>query len=196
MQNSTNKGVSKSNNLDDDEEFHNDDYSDEDKQSKFSDNKERNKFKKQITGKSGKADVHIPPLNDSSDDTEGDSDLSLGYNNEKNFTLKEFYDYDDFPESTGSAILPWTEFTRDFMSLDIAMTPAVKQYCEDTPDSWIDLRPYMIENPEKCTRYDFLPKVLARFRHMHLRHLCVTNPTNGQLEGVITRQDIFLWMPM
>jgi len=46
MQNSTNKGVSKSNNLDDDEEFHNDDYSDEDKQSKFSDNKERNKFKK------------------------------------------------------------------------------------------------------------------------------------------------------
>ena len=78
MQNSTNKGVSKSNNIDDDDEFHNDDYSDEDKQSKFSDNKERNKFKKQMTGKSGKGAVIIPPLNDSSSDvsdTQGDSDL-------------------------------------------------------------------------------------------------------------------------
>ena len=195
MQNSTNKGVSKSNKDDDDEEYQNEDYSDEDKQSKFSDNKERNKFKKQMTGTSGKPAVNIPSMvNSSSDvsDTEGDS----FYITEKEFTLKEFYDYDNFPESTGSAVLPWTDFTRDFMSLDIAMTPAVKQYCENTPDSWIDMRPYMIENPEKCTRYDFLPKVLARFRHMHLRHLCVTDPTDGTLEGVITRQDIFLWMPL
>ena len=120
----------------------------------------------------------------------------MGYNKEKLFTLKDFYDYEFFPESTGAAILPWTDFTRDFMSLDIAMTPATKQICEDHLDMLIDLRPYMIENPEKCTRYDFLPKILARFRHMHLRHLCVTNPTDGTLEGVITRQDIFLWMPM
>ena len=125
-----------------------------------------------------------------------DSNLSLGYDNVKPFTLKDFYDYEEFPESTGSAVLPWTNFTRDFMSLDIAMTPDIKQYCENNLDNMIDMRPYMIENPEKCTRYDFLPKVLARFRHMHLRHLCVTDPTDGTLEGVITRQDIFLWMPL
>jgi hypothetical protein len=50
MNNSNNRGaVNKSNHLDDDDEFHNDDYSDEDKVSKVSDNKERNKFKKSIT---------------------------------------------------------------------------------------------------------------------------------------------------
>ena len=67
------------------------------------------------------------------------------------------------------------------------MTPKVKQTCEDHLDDVIDLRPYMIENPEKCTKYDFLPKILSHFRHMHLRHLCVVNPTNGLLDGVITR---------
>ena len=82
------------------------------------------------------------------------------------------------------------------MSLDLPMTPEIRQICEAHSDSMIDLRPYMIENPEKCQRYDFLPKVLARFRHMHLRHLCVVNPNDGSLDGVITRQDIFLWMPL
>ena len=89
--------------------------------------------------------------------------------------------------STGAAVLPWTDFTRDFLSLDITMTPDVKQICGDHEDHLIDLRPYMIENPERCAIYDFLPKILARFRHMHLRHLCVINPTNGLLQGVITR---------
>jgi hypothetical protein len=154
-----------------------------------------------MTAKSTKSSkpVNIPPminLSDDSNDTEGSSDVQLRYDDEKTFTLKEFYDYDSFPESTGSAVLPWTDFTRDFMSLDIAMTPEVKHLCENNMDGWVDLRPYMIENPEKCTRYDFLPKILARFRHMHLRHLCVTNPTDGTLEGMITRQDIFLWMPL
>jgi hypothetical protein len=82
------------------------------------------------------------------------------------------------------------------MSLDIAMSPEVKQICEDHLDHIIDLRPYMIENPEKCQKYDFLPKILARFRHLHLRHLCVINPINGELDGLITRQDIFNWMPL
>merc|ERR1712166_313256 len=103
----------------------------------------------------------IPNLVDSSDTSEtGDSDLSLGQTNEKPFTIRDFYDFESFPESTGAAVLPWTDFTRDFMSLDITMTPAVKQICEDHLESLIDLRPYMIENPEKCTRYDFLPKIL------------------------------------
>lgn len=80
MQVSINRGGAKSNNqIDDDDEFHNDDYSDEDKVSKAPSNKEAAKFKKQITGKSGKPNVDIPNLVDSSDTSEtGDSDLSLG----------------------------------------------------------------------------------------------------------------------
>lgn len=114
--------------LDDDDEFHNDDGSDEDKVSKVSNNKDRAKFKKQITQKSGKAaNVDIPNLVDSSETSEtGESDVSLGYENAKPFLLKDFYDFDSFPESTGAAVLPWTDFCRDFMSLDIAMTPAIK----------------------------------------------------------------------
>jgi hypothetical protein len=123
--------LNKSNHLDDDDEFHNDDYSDEDKVSKvskMSDNKERNKFKKSITQKTAKGPkVDIPNMVDSSQtsDTE-DSDMSLGYDNAIQFTLKDFYDYEIFPESTGAAVLPWTDFTRDFLSLDIAMTPPTK----------------------------------------------------------------------
>jgi hypothetical protein len=65
---SNNRGAAshanKSNNLDDDEEFHNDDNSDEDK---VSDNKERNKFKKSITQKTAKGrGVDIPNMVDSS----------------------------------------------------------------------------------------------------------------------------------
>ena len=132
----------------------------------------------------------------SEDQTEGTSECSLGYDTDKGFLLENFYDEDNFPKSTGAACLPWTDFTRDFMSLDLPMTPEIRQICEAHSDSMIDLRPYMIENPEKCQRYDFLPKVLASFRHMHLRHLCVVNPNDGSLDGVITRQDIFLWMPL
>jgi CBS domain-containing protein len=133
---------------------------------------------------------------DSRSTSEQSSEISLAYENRKPFSLKEFYDYDTFPKSTGAAVLPWTDFTRDFMSLDIKMTPTHQQICEDHLEHLIDLRPYMIENPEQVNRFDFLPKILSRFRHMHLRHMCVVNPNDGRLEGVITRQDIFLWMPL
>lgn len=76
------------------------------------------------------------------------------------------------------------------------MNQQIEDICSNHTDKLIDLRPYMIQNPETVNRYDFLPKILARFRHMHLRHLVVTNPANGNLEGMITRQDIFTWMPL
>ena len=44
--------------------------------------------------KSGRAPVNIPPMINSSDDsndTEGSSDVQLRYDDEKTFTLKEFY---------------------------------------------------------------------------------------------------------
>lgn len=51
----------------------------------------------------------------------------------------------------------------------------------------IDLRPYMIENVHKCTRFDYLPLILSSFRFHHVRHMVVVNPINNKLEGVITR---------
>merc|ERR1712166_1077708 len=99
-------------------------------------------------------------MNEDKSSSRSESEVSLSSEPKKQFKLNDFYDFESFPESTGAAVLPWTDFTRDFLSLDLTMTPAVKQICEDHLESLIDLRPYMIENPEKCTRYDFLPKIL------------------------------------
>ena len=60
----------------------------------------------------------------------------------------------------------------------------------------IDLRPYYIETPFLAQSTDRLQKVLDVFRHMHLRSLPVTNPGTGELEGIITRQDIFAYMSL
>jgi hypothetical protein len=77
--------------------------------------------------------------------------------------LKHFYDYDSFPESKGYAVLGWENFTRDFDGLDLTVTTEIREICEKHMDKLVDLRPYMIENPETCTKFDFLPKVLNRF---------------------------------
>ena len=110
---------------------------------------------------------------------------------DKPFNLKEFYDFDSFPESKGFSILSWKLFTRDFKSLDAKCTGEIAHICENHLEKLVDLRPYMIENPETCNKHDFLPKILNRFLNLHLRHLIVVNPNNGGLEGMITRQDIF-----
>lgn len=171
-------------NVEESHEFHNDD---QDKVSSYS---KMNKKTRKGTN------VGVQDRNDSSGSDNDESQASMGSETSRPFSLKDFYDYELLPESVNAAVLPWTDFTRDFLSLDIAMTPEVEQICHDHECDLIDLRPYMIENPEKCQKYDFLPKILSRFRHMHLRHLCVVNPTNGLLDGVITRQDIFRWMPL
>lgn len=115
---------------------------------------------------------------------------------ERPFDIKEYYDYDSFPESKGFSILPWQCFTRDFEGIDLKINSEISHLCETHLEKLVDLRPYMIENPETCTKFDFLPKILSRFRNQHLRHLIVVNPTTGWLEGMITRQDIFAYMPL
>jgi CBS domain-containing protein len=61
-------------------------------------------------------------------------------------------------------------------------------------DKIIDIRPYIIDTPYLAQSTDRLQKILNIFRHMHLRALPVTNPGTGELEGIITRQDIFAYM--
>ena len=61
-------------------------------------------------------------------------------------------------------------------------------------DEWIDLRPYMIENPIKISVDTTLEDALELFYLFHLRHLIVTDPHNGKIAGIVTRKDIFAYM--
>ena len=121
---------------------------------------------------------------------------SLYHDPPDTFNYKKYFDKDSFPGSTGLSIVDWREFTRDFLSLDIKLSKITSHICESNLDKLIDMRPYMIENPEVCTSFDFFPKILNRFRYMHLRHLIVVNPSNNHIEGIITRQDVFKYMPL
>ena len=61
---------------------------------------------------------------------------------------------------------------------------------------FIDLRPYIIEQPYVVLTTDKLPKILELFRHMHLRALPVNDPNTGSPVGMLTRQDIFAYMSL
>ena len=110
--------------------------------------------------------------------------------------MKMILDYDKYPEPEDSSPLQWFDFTVPFSSQDRELGCTLPNICEQNLDRLVDLRPYMIEDPETCNKHDFLPKIVARFRHLHLRHLVVTNPFNGKIEGMITRGDIFRYMPL
>ena len=129
------------------------------------------------------------PNNKTQVDSDDSSEITLFGGNQafKPFDYKKYFDYDAFPESQADVLISWRKFTRDFTSLDLKLDKALETQCQSAPDKLVDLRPYMIENAEHCTRFDFLPKILARFRHLHLRHMVVVNPQNNQLEGMITR---------
>jgi len=64
---------------------------------------------------------------------------------------------------------------------------------EENFEEWVDLRPYFIEYPFTVSIYDKFHRVLDSFRLNHLRHLCVIDPCNGELKGVITRKNIFAY---
>ena len=60
----------------------------------------------------------------------------------------------------------------------------------------IDFRPYIIENPITVFLNDPLIKLVDLFRKQHLRHMIVINPKNGKLSGIITRQDLFMYLDL
>lgn len=91
--------------------------------------------------------------------------------------------------------LAYYYFNTDFYSNDREYSE-VEDICEANSDKMIDVRPYMIETPFLAQSTDKLQKILDVFRHMHLRMLAVTNPGTGELEGIITRQDLFAFMSL
>lgn len=103
------------------------------------------------------------------------------------------FDYTVVPQQ--QEVLDWTYFNTDFWSTDRSYDE-VEDICENNRERRIDLRPYMIETPFQAQTTDKMQKLLDIFRHMHLRHLLVTNPANGELEGIITRQDLFAYMSL
>ena len=92
-------------------------------------------------------------------------------------------------------LIPWTEFTSDMRSLDREYKE-VRALVEKFKQERIDIRPYMIHQPFVCQTTDKIQKVLDMFRFFQLRQLCVVNPVDGSLQGVISREDLFAYMSL
>jgi CBS domain-containing protein len=93
-------------------------------------------------------------------------------------------------------ILPWQYFTRSFHGLDLTVDDEVLNTLRLNKGESIDFRPYIIENPITVFLNDPLIKLVDLFRKMHLRHMIVIDPKNGKLSGIITRQDLFMYLDL
>eukprot|EP00347_Sterkiella_histriomuscorum_P003230 403365093 len=102
-------------------------------------------------------------------------------------------DFNKFPLQEDK--IKWWELNQDFKSnqknihdvLDIA---------NDNLEKTLDLRPYMIDRPYTVCLQDKFTKIMNVFKLMQLRQLIVINESNGHLEGIITRQDLFQYMSL
>ena len=92
-----------------------------------------------------------------------------------------------------ASILDWRLFNTDMYSTNRSWKE-ISDVAEQNYNQTIDVRPYMIEHPHCCFTTDDLQKVLDIFRYMQLRQLCVINPRDGRLKGVISREDLFKYM--
>lgn len=104
-------------------------------------------------------------------------------------------DYDalnGFPDTPNHLVLPWETFNANINSTEADPEVAL-DIIEENYEEWVDLRPYMIESPMTVMLQDRFYKVLEQFRLNHLRHMCVIDPSNGALRGIITRKDIFAY---
>ena len=92
-------------------------------------------------------------------------------------------------------LIPWTEFTSDMGSSDREYKE-VKAIIANFKNERIDIRPYMIQQPFVCQTTDKIQKVLDMYRFFQIRQLCVVNPVDGSLQGVISREDLFAYMSL
>ena len=115
---------------------------------------------------------------------------------DRNQTMIKFTgekDYEVAPKSEN--ILHWHNFCSDFYSTDRDFSE-VADIAQAFSHRYVDLRPYMIEQPYVVLTTDKLPKCLDLFRHMHLRALPVNDPNTGKPVAILTRQDIFAYMSL
>lgn len=92
-------------------------------------------------------------------------------------------------------ILDWREFNTNLYSTQHTFNEIIHLIKENRNER-IDLRPYMIVEPFVCMTTDKMQKVLDMYRMNQMRQLCVINPVDGSLQGVIAREDLFAYMSM
>ena len=90
-------------------------------------------------------------------------------------------------------ILHWSKFNVNIYS-DETEQGNILHTLKNDDEEWLDLRPYIIEFPQKVSRFSKLSKALELFRTYHLRHLIVINPKDDSLAGIITRKDLDAFM--
>ena len=83
-------------------------------------------------------------------------------------------------------MIKWEDLNQDFTSQPFDHK-VVEQIALANAEHYLDLRPYMIENPYSCFEKDSIVKVHSLFREMHIRQLLVLNFYTNKLEGIITR---------
>ena len=104
------------------------------------------------------------------------------------------YDIQGLPMEQ-SAVLNWTHFNSDMVASELNYE-SVAAIVNSNKSKRVDLRHYMIESPYVCFTTDKVQKILDIFRFMQLRQMCVINPIDGKLKGVISREDLFAYMKL
>jgi len=94
-----------------------------------------------------------------------------------------------FPPTPPEDLIHWSRFNSNIYSDEMSAKAALAAI-EGHDEEWIDLRPYMIEQPQKLSRYATVAKALDIFRTYHLRHLLVVDPEDDSLSGILTRKDL------
>lgn len=106
-----------------------------------------------------------------------------------------FDETNGYPATPDDKKVSWENFISDIHSNDFPYDDAWN-IADANGEELIDLRPYMIENPLTVHAFIRLPKILTIFRLHHLRHLPVVAPSTREILGIITRKDIFAYMPL
>ena len=112
------------------------------------------------------------------------------------YACEDVLDASDFPITKDTDMLTYDHFVRHYTALDLKIDDEIEGIYEQNKSKLIDLRPYMIEESESVNKFDYLPKIVDKFRNLHLRHLIVTDIYSGEVIGMINRGDIFKWMPL
>ena len=90
--------------------------------------------------------------------------------------------------------MDWRAFNKNIYSDEVNADYVLEHIIPYYEDEFVDLRPYMIENPISVSVDTKLKDALELFYLLHLRHLIITDPEDGTLAGIVTRKDIFAYM--
>ena len=77
--------------------------------------------------------------------------------------------------------LLWYELNTNINSDEADSKWVLENVCDDYQDEWLDLRPYLNENPCRIPSNEQFLTVVEKFRLLNLRHILVTDPSTGDL---------------